>query len=54
MSIIKEGIFEYLYKNAEGKTKAEGIRLIKRKFKLPEEKATLFYNEWRKEYMSRR
>ena len=51
MSIIKEGIFKYLYKNAEGKTKTEGIRLIKRKFKLPEEKATLFYNEWRKEYM---
>ena len=44
MSIIKEGIFEYLYKNAEGKTKAECIRLIKRKFKLSEEKAILFYD----------
>ena len=51
MSIIKEGIFEYLYKNAEGITKAAGIRLIKRKFKLSEEKAILFYDEWRKEYM---
>lgn len=54
MSIIKEGILKYLYKNAEGRIKSEAIRLIKRKFKLTEEKATQYYEEWRKEYMSRR
>lgn len=51
MSIIKEGIFKYLYKNAEGKVKSEAIRIIKKKFRLTEEKATMFYDEWRKEYM---
>ena len=51
MSVIKEGIFIYLDKKATVISKAAAIKDIKKKFKLTEEKAILFYDEWRKEYM---
>lgn len=51
MSVIKEGIFIYLDKKATGILKAAAIKDIKKKFKLTEEKATQYYEEWRKNFM---
>lgn len=51
MSVIKEGIFIYLNQKATGMLKSAAIKEIKKKFKLTDEKATQFYNEWRNDYM---
>ena len=54
MSIIKEAIFIFLDKNSINMTKSNSIAKLIKKFKLSEDKATKYYNEWRNNFIMKR